>query len=117
MRAIVHFSVGVSGMMLLLSFINLNNKKEFLLIFISGFWAMVPDLGWLLLRIGMPGIAGFWKTVFNSPIGLLFWFSPFLDGLEPVNRVFEMVSAFMIMATGIIFYYLVNNWNNSVPDG
>ena len=110
MRSIVHFSLGVSVMLVVLTFVNLDYRHEFLLMFLSGFWAMVPDLGWLLLRIGMPGTAAVWKAVFNSPLGLIFWLSPYLDGLEPVNRVFEMTSAFTMLGIGIVVYYFGNDW-------
>lgn len=111
MRAIVHFSLGVSGMLLILSFLDLEYRREFLLMFASGYWALVPDLGWLLLRLGMPGAAILWKTVFNSPIGNLFWFAPLLDAAEPVNRVFEMTSAFLLLGAGIGVYYVTTDWD------
>ena len=110
MRAIVHFSLGVSGMLLVLAFRDLGYRREFLLTFASGFWAMVPDLGWLLLRVGLPEAASLWKALFNSPLGNLFWFAPILDAAEPVDRVFEMTSAFVLLGVGVAVYYLLNDW-------
>lgn len=110
-RAIVHFSLGVSGMLLILTFVDLEYKHEFVMTFASGIWALVPDLGWLLLRIEMPGAADLWKSVFNSALGHVFWFHPLLDGMEPVNRVFEMTSAFVLLAAGVAMYYFGNDWD------
>lgn len=112
MRAIAHFSVGVSGMLLLLLFVNLDHRREFLLTFVSGFWAMTPDLGWLLLRTGMPGTATLWKAVFNSPFGYLFWFHPLLDAAEPENRVIEMAGAFLLLGFSVSLYYFRNDWES-----
>lgn len=112
MRAMVHFSLGASVMMIVLAFRGLENRQEFLLIFASGYWALVPDLGWLLLRLGVPRGAMVWKTVFNSPLGNLFWFAPILDAVEPVTPVFEMVSAFVLLSVGIVTYYFKNDWDD-----
>lgn len=109
-RAFVHFSVGVSGMLVVLTFVHLEYRREFLLMFASGLWALVPDLGWLLLRVGTPEAAALWKAVFNSFLGNLFWFHPVLDGMEPVNRVFEMTSGFVLLGLGITLYYFANDW-------
>lgn len=114
MRAFVHFSLGVSGMLLVLTFVNLDNRHEFLLMFASGCWALVPDLGWLLLRTGMPEAAALWKSIFNSWLGYLFWFHPLLDGLEPVDRVVEMTSGFVFLAFSITLYYFANDWDRPI---
>jgi len=109
-RAFVHFSVGVSGILLLFTLINLDNRREFLLMFFSGFWAVIPDIGWLLLRINMPTAANIWKAVFNSPLGNIFWFHPFIDANEPENRVVEMTSGFILLGVAVITYYFANDW-------
>lgn len=111
MRAIVHFSVGVTGMLLVLSVLDLAYREEFLLTFASGYWALVPDLGWLLLRLGFPGAATLWKSVFNSALGNLFWFAPLIDAAEPVDRVFEMTGAFALLTVGVAVYYVRNDWD------
>jgi hypothetical protein len=111
MRAFVHFSVGVSGMLFCLLFIELEPRHEFLALFASGLWALVPDLGWLLLRIGLPGSAALWKQLFNSLLGNLFWFHPVLDAIEPENRVFEMVGGFALLGLAVSIYYLLNDWD------
>lgn len=115
MRAIVHFSVGVSGMLLLLSVLRLEYRHAFVLMFASGYWALIPDVGWLLLRLGLPDIAALWKTVFNSPFGNLFWFAPLLDAAEPVNRVVEMTGAFVLLGAGIVVYYVTTDWDAVSP--
>lgn len=112
MRAIVHFSVGVSGMLFILSLINLAYRRAFLLMFASGYWALVPDMGWLLLRLDMPVAAGHWQAVFNSPLGYLFWFAPLLDAAEPVTPVYEMAGAFLLLSTGIAVYYVTTDWDD-----
>ena len=110
MRAFVHFSVGVSGMLLLLSFVDLEFRRQFLAMFASGLWALVPDVGWLLLRVGLPEAATLWKALFNSPLGNLFWFHPVLDAIEPENRVFEMVGGVALLGFAVGAYYLLNDW-------
>lgn len=111
MRAIVHFSVGVSGMLLVLTAVRLDARREFLLTFASGFWSLVPDLGWLLLRLELPGAATLWKAVFNSALGNLFWFAPLLDAAEPVNRVVEMTGAMALLGASVAVHYALNDWN------
>lgn len=112
MRAIVHFSVGVSGMLLLLLLLDLEERYDFVLMFASGFWALVPDLGWVLLRVDMGGVAILWKTLFNSAIGNVFWFHPFLDASEPDSAVIELTSAFVLMFCSVGLYYFANTWND-----
>jgi hypothetical protein len=113
MRAMVHFSVGLCGGVLLLLAFDLDDRHEFLLMFASGLWALVPDLGWLLLRLGLPGAATLWKAVFNSPLGNLFWFAPLLDAMEPVNRVLEMTSAFALLAVAVLAHYYLSTWDGN----
>lgn len=110
-RAIVHFSVGVFGMVCFLTLVDLNDKNEFVLLFASGFWALVPDLGWLLLRLDLPQVAMLWKAVFNSPFGNLFWFAPLLDAAEPVNRVFEMTAALTLLGSAVLVHYFLSDWD------
>ena len=111
MRAFVHFSVGVSGMLVILLFVERRFRQQFLLMFASGLWALVPDLGWLLLRLGRPGAAAVWKRVFSSAFGLAFWFHPILDAAEPDNRVYEMGGAFVLLGAAVVLYYLFNDWD------
>ena len=111
MRAIVHFSVGVSGMLIILLFVDLCDRKSFVLMFASGFWALVPDLGWLLLRLDMKEGALIWKAIFNSPAGNVFWFAPVIDGMEPVDRVIEMTTAFTLLGVSATIYYFYNDWD------
>lgn len=112
MRAFVHFSVGVSGMLFLLLLTDFEYRRQFLLMFASGLWALVPDLGWLLLRVGMADVATLWKELFNSPLGNLFWFHPILDAAEPENRVYEMVGGFVLLGFSVGAYYLLNDWES-----
>ncbi|EMA44806.1 hypothetical protein [Halococcus saccharolyticus] len=111
MRAIVHFSVGVSGMLLILLVVERSFRQQFLLIFASGLWAVIPDLGWLLLRVGTPEASVLWKQVFNSVVGYLFWFHPLLDAMEPENRVYEMGGAFSLLGVAVVTFYLLNDWD------
>lgn len=111
MRAFVHFSVGVSGMLMILLLTERPFQHQFLLMFASGLWALIPDLGWLLLRIGAPEAAALWKGVFNSVFGIVFWFHPILDAAEPENRVYEMGGAFTLLGAAVVTYYVFNDWD------
>lgn len=109
-QAFVHYSVGVSGMLFLLLLVDLDYRQEFLLTFASGFWALVPDLGWLLLRIDMPVAAAVWKATFNSIVGNVFWFHSFIDAHESGDRVVEMTGAFVLLGVAVVAYYVGNDW-------
>lgn len=113
MRAIVHFAVGISGMLLVLTYLDLGYRREFLLMFASGFWALIPDLGFVLLRIIGPGVASVWKRVFNSVFGNLFWFHTVLDDLESADDVLELVGALVLLAAAISVYYVSNDWEGT----
>lgn len=101
--------------MFLLLLVDLNNRQDFLLIFTSGLWALVPDLGWLLLRVGLPETATLWKTVFNSVFGLIFWFHPVLDTIEPDNRVYEMTGGFVLLSFAVVMFSVANDWEDDKP--
>jgi len=114
MRAFAHFSVGASGMLFLLLFVTLDRRREFLLPFASGFWALVPDLGWLLLRVDGPETAAVWKAVFNSLLGYLFWFHPIMDAYES-NRILEMAGSASLLGLAVAAYYVGNDWERDRP--
>lgn len=97
-------------MLFILLFANLEYRREFLLMFASGLWALVPDLGWWFLRVDMPVAAATWKTVFNSAFGYLFWLHPFIDANEFDSRVLEMTSGFVILGLAVTTYYFANDW-------
>ena len=96
---------------MLLLLVDLEERYDFLLMFASGLWALVPDIGWVLLRVDLVGAAVIWKTVFNSILGNLFWFHPILDAAEPDSRVIELTGAFVLIVLAVGIYYLANDWN------
>lgn len=97
-------------MLFALVFVELAYRHEFLITFSSGLWALIPDLGWLLLKLQLPEAATVWKATFNSVLGYLFWFHPLLDSHEWIGRLGEMLASFVLLILGVTVYYLANDW-------
>jgi len=110
MDIVVHFVVGLTLGLVVLVVVDWPQHREFLFVFASGLWAILPDGHWMLTEFGLDGPAAVWKgfhrTVFADP----FWFHHFLDASETGRKNLEagMGLFFLFVAVGV--YYAANNW-------
>jgi hypothetical protein len=111
MQALVHFTVGVFMALLALTFVRRPVRQEFLLAFLSGFWAMLPDGHWLLSEFGIHGAAAAWRTVHRSPYANAFWFHHFIDSVETGRANLEAGVALAILLVVVFGYYGYNDWS------
>ena len=96
-------------MVILLAF-DWRPQIEFLLVFASGGWAMLPD-GWYFLRYlgsGQLMLVGleFHRSVFAN----VFWFHRILDLMESGNRRMEMAAAVIMLGTSVAMFTVFNGW-------
>jgi hypothetical protein len=110
MQALVHFAVGLAGGLLVFSVVDRSPRDELVLIFASGFWAMVPDFHWLLHEAGIDRVAAAWKAVHRTRLVDVFWLHRTLDLAETGQNNLEagVALAGCVVALGI--YYWVNDW-------
>jgi hypothetical protein len=110
MQALVHFAVGIAGGLLLFSVLDRPVRREFLFVFASGFWAMVPDFHWVLRWVGLDRVAAVWKAGHASPFANVFWFHQLLDNSETGRNNLEagVALAGLVLAVGV--YYWTNDW-------
>lgn len=111
MDALVHFAVGLSGGLLALLLVDWPPRREFLLTFSSGVWAMVPDGHWLLHEAGLEAPAALWKLAHATPAADLFWFHRVLDRNETGRPTVEMGAALAVLFVVVVVYYLGNDWD------
>lgn len=110
MQALVHFTVGVVGALLVLSVVDRPPREEFLAMFASGFWAMVPDFHWLLREVGINAGADVWRAVHGTWVANLFWFHHLIDSLETGEEILEAAFALVLLVVAVGVYYLANDW-------
>jgi len=111
MQALVHFTVGVFMALLILVFVDRPAQQEFLLIFLSGFWGLIPDGHWLLREVGVDGIANAWKSFHQSSYADLFWFHRTIDSLETGRNNLEAGISLAILLVLVVGYYWYNDWS------
>jgi len=110
MQALVHFTVGVCIALLGLTFVDRPVRKEFLMLFLSGFWALLPDGHWLLTEFGVDGLARVWKSFHRSPYADVFWFHHFIDSHETGRNNLEAGVALGVLFVLVVGYYRYNDW-------
>lgn len=111
MNAIVHFAVGATCGMVVLLAVDWRPQIEFLLVFASGGWAMLPD-GWYFLGyLGSDWLAAVGLAFHRSVFANVFWFHRTLDGLESGNRRLEMASAVIMLGTSVAMFTVFNGWD------
>jgi hypothetical protein len=110
MQAIVHFTVGLTGGLLVLLFVDWRQSREFLFTFASGVWAMVPDGHWMLSEFGIDAPAAAWKAVHGTPLVNVFWFHHFLDEHETGRNNLEAGVSLLLLFVAVGVYYVANSW-------
>lgn len=110
MQALVHFTVGVIIALFGLVFVDLPVRREFLLLFLSGFWGMLPDGHWLLVEFGITGPAATWKAVHGQPVANVFWFHHAIDGIDTGRPNLEAGIALALLLVLVAGYYRFNDW-------
>jgi hypothetical protein len=78
--------------------------------FLSGFWAMVPDGHWLLRELGIVGPANVWRSIHQTTYANLFWFHHFIDSVETGRNNLEAGIALGILFVLVLGYYRYNDW-------
>jgi hypothetical protein len=113
MQALVHFAIGISMALLILSVVDLPAQREFLLTFLSGFWALLPDGHWLFREFGIMGVGSGWRAVHQTTVANVFWFHHFIDGIETGQKNLEGGVALVILLMAVAGYYRYNDWTSS----
>jgi hypothetical protein len=112
MQAIVHFTVGLAGGLLVLLFVDWDQSREFLFTFASGVWALVPDGHWMLSEFGFDGPAAVWKSFHQTALANVFWFHHFLDGRETGRGNLEAGAGLLLLLVVVGVYYVANSWEH-----
>jgi hypothetical protein len=110
MQAVVHFTVGVFAALLGLTLLNWPVRQEFLIMFVSGFWAMIPDGHWLLREIGAVGPADAWRSFHQSPLANVFWLHHFIDSIETGRNNLKAGISLAVLLVLVFGYYRYNDW-------
>lgn len=110
MQALVHFTVGVCMALAILVFIDRPAREEFLLLFASGFWGLLPDGHWMLREAGLAGPAAAWQAVHRSPVVNVFWFHHYLDSIETGRNNLEAGVSLAVLLVLVFVYYRYNEW-------
>lgn len=113
MKAITHFAVGMSVGVLLVTLFDLRAREEFVAVFLSGIWAMVPDGHWLFREMGVTSVAVVWRRFHQSSLANLCWFHRVLDTNETARPNVEAAMALLVLAVSIGIYYRYNDWTIS----
>jgi hypothetical protein len=94
----------------ILAFVDRPPRQEFLLLFFSGFWGLIPDGHWLLREFGADGVADAWKSFHRSGYADLFWFHRLIDSLETGRNNLEAGAALVVLLVLVVGYYRYNDW-------
>lgn len=111
MQAIVHFTVGVFSALLIFSVVDFASRQEFLLTFLSGFWAMAPDGHWLLREFGVDGPANAWKSFHQTGYADVFWFHHAIDSIETGRPNLEAGVSLFVLLVAVLVYHRYNDWD------
>jgi hypothetical protein len=112
MDAFVHFTVGLGGGLLALLLVNWPTQREFLVMFASGVWALVPDGHWMLHEAGFHAPASLWRAAHHTTAANLFWFHQIIDRAETGRPKVEMGVALVGLLLVVGVYYVVNDWSS-----
>lgn len=110
MQALVHFTVGMSMAMILLLLVDFQPSEEFFLVFLSGYWALIPDGHMILRELGLQNLARPWYSFHRSPVADLFWFHRFIDHHETGEKNVELGVTLLLFLVVIISFYRYNHW-------
>lgn len=110
MDIIVHFVVGLACGLLVLLFVDWPPRREFLFLFASGLWAILPDGHWMLTEFGLDGPAAVWKSFHRTAFANLFWFHHFLDASETGRKNLEAGASLLFLFAAVGVYYVANDW-------
>lgn len=113
MQALVHFTVGLSAGLLVLSVVGWPPRRELLCIFASGMWALIPDFHWFFREVTLMSQAAAWQSMHRSVFADLFWFHRLLDSMEPGGQRIEIGIAFAILVPSVLVYHRFNDWSVS----
>ncbi|WP_372910422.1 hypothetical protein [Salinigranum sp.] len=111
MDALVHFAVGLTGGLLALLLVDWSPRREFLVTFASGVWAMIPDGHWMFHELGVDSVATAWRAAHATPAANLFWFHRVLDRSETGRPRVEMGVALVGLFVAVGAFYVVNDWD------
>lgn len=71
-----HFAIGSLGALLVIQLLRPDTRGQWLIVFLSGLWAIVPDAHWVY-----PPLWDVTKPVIHdSSVSNLFWFHGWIDG-------------------------------------
>ncbi|PSQ12470.1 hypothetical protein BRC93_02075 [Halobacteriales archaeon QS_5_70_15] len=110
MDIIVHFVVGLTFGLVVLLFVDWPQPREFLFIFASGLWAIIPDGHWMFSEFGFDGPAAVWKSFHQTAFANLFWFHRFLDNHETGRKNLEAGTSLLLLFVAVVTYYVANDW-------
>lgn len=110
MQALVHFTVGVFMAILVLVFVDRPVRQEFLAMFLSGFWGLIPDGYWILREFGVKGPVNCWKSFHQTTYANLFWFHRFIDSIETGRNNLEAGISLAVLFVFVLVYYRYNDW-------
>lgn len=113
MDIIVHFVVGLACGLLVLLFVDWPPRREFLFVFASGLWAILPDGHWMLTAFGLDGAAAVWKSFHRTVWANLFWFHRLLDNSETGRTNLEAGASLLFLFAVVAIYYVANDWRAS----
>lgn len=113
MQAFVHFTVGVILALVILMVIDRPVSQEFLVMFASGVWGLIPDGHWMLREAGYVGVADRWRAVHETRFADLFWFHHYLDSIETGRNNLEAGIALAALCVVVVGYYWYNNWEST----
>lgn len=109
-QALVHFTVGVFVGLSILTVVDWPVRREFALIFLSGFWGLIPDGHWLVAEFGADGVAAAWRAFHRTPYANVFWFHHLIDSAETGRDTLEAGVALFALLVSVAGYYRYNDW-------
>lgn len=113
MDALVHFAVGLSGGLVVLLLVDWHPRWEFLAIFASGVWALVPDAHWMFRGLGFDSVADVWYAFHRSRLADLCWFHRYLDRSETGHPKIETGVALAVLLVAVGVYAAANDWTRA----
>lgn len=112
MQALVHFAAGISAALLVLTYVDWPQPREFACTFASGLWALVPDFHWIFRELSLGGVARLWQAFHRSVFANVFWFHRAIDLVDGTPRDVEVGIALSILVPPVLAYYRYNEWTH-----